>query len=181
MKNPFIDGKKVYLRGLTAEDMNDLAGWINDPQVTHFLFMGDRPAHVKLLQEQWEKDARNPNEVQFAVIDRKTDKIIGWTGLFVINWISRTAEYRVFIGDTKSRNKGMGTEVARLLVAYGFDKLNLQKVWLGVNAEHIGGFKSYQKAGFVKEGVLRREIYRNNRYYDAVRMSILREEYEKSK
>ncbi len=181
MKDPFIVGKKIYLRGLDRGDLSNLVGWMNDSEVTHFLFMGERPANLEVLAEQWEKNVRNLNEVTFAVIDKKNNRMVGWGGLYVINWSSRTAEYRVFIGAKNYWNKGYGTEIAKLIVQYGFEKLNLNKVWLGVNTEHKGGFYSYQKAGFVKEGVLRQEIFRNNRYYDAVRMSILRSEYEKSK
>ena len=180
MTSPFITGKKIYFRGILPEDLPQISRWMSDPEVTHFLFMGDRPANLKLIQEQYDRDQRAADEVSIAVVDKKSDRIIGWGGLYRINWISRTAEYRVFIGDKKYWNKGFGTEIARLLVGYGFDKLNLNKVWLGVNADHLGAFHSYKKAGFVQEGVLRQEIYRNGKYYDAVRMSILKKEYEKT-
>jgi lysyl-tRNA synthetase class I len=39
--------------------------------------------------------------------------------------------------------------------------------------------KSYEKSGFKIEGILRDEMYRNGRYYDMIRMSVLRPEYEK--
>lgn len=181
MKDAFITGKKIYLRGIRCEDLLNLTRWMDDDEVTRYLFMGDRPANLKMVQEEWEKGLRDPNEVSFAVVDKKNDKMIGWGGLYRINWISRTAEYRVFIGAKDYWNKGVGTEIAAELVRYGFEKLNLNKIWLGVNAEHLGAFNSYRKAGFVKEGVLRQEIFRNNKYYDAVRMSILRKEYERSK
>lgn len=181
MNSPFLIGKKVDLRGLALEDMTHVARWMNDGEVTHYLFMGDRPAHSRLLEEQWEKDVRNPNEISLAMVDQKSGKRIGWCGLYGIQWISRTAEFRVFIGAKSFWNKGVGKEAARLLLRYGFEKLNLNKIWLGVNAEHLGAYHSYLKAGFVREGVLRQEIFRNNRYYDAVRMSVLRSEYEKSR
>jgi RimJ/RimL family protein N-acetyltransferase len=41
--------------------------------------------------------------------------------------------------------------------------------------------KSYEKSGFKREGVLRQEIYRNGKYYDAIRMSVLRQEYHGKK
>lgn len=181
MKAPFISGKKVYLRGIERQDLPNLVRWMNDPEVTHFLFMGDKPAHLELVTEEWEKQIRSHDEVAFAIADSKKDKMVGWTGLYRINWISRHAEYRVFIGDKVCWNKGLGTEIAGLLIRYGFEKLNLNKIWLGVNTTHKGAVCSYEKAGFVREGVLRQEIFRNNQYYDAVRMSILRKEYEKSK
>ena len=179
MKVPFIVGEKIYLRGIEKEDLNNMVKWMNDSEMTCYLFMVDRPAHLELLIENWQKEIRSYNEVSFAIIEKKTDTMIGWCGLYGIKWISRAAEYRAFIGESDYRGKGIGTEVARLLLGYGFEKLNLNKIYLGVNAEHKGALRSYEKAGFVKEGILRQEIFRNNRYYDAVRMSVLRKEYKR--
>jgi RimJ/RimL family protein N-acetyltransferase len=91
----------------------------------------------------------------------------------------RTAEFRVFLGNKTFWNRGIGTESTKLMVVYGFEKMNLNRIWLGVNTENIGGVHAYEKAGFAKEGILRQEQYRNFRYYDVIRMSILRCEYEK--
>ena len=179
MKAPFITGKKVYLRGIEKEDLKNIVIWLNDEDVTRYMIMGDRPAHLELLTEQWEQEIRNPREVAFAVIDKKKEKMVGWCGLYGIRPIAYAAEFRVFIGDKRSWNKGFGTEVTKLLIQYGFEKLNLNKIYLGVNASYKAAVRAYEKAGFVREGVLRQEIFRNNQYYDAVRMSILRKEYKK--
>jgi len=181
MKNQFTVGTKVYLRGVEKDDLRNMVSWINDPEVTCYMIMGDRPTQLDLLIEEWETQIRNRNEIVFAVCDKKKDVMVGTTGLYSINWISRMAEYRIFIGDKNYWNKGIGTEVAKLLIEYGFKKLNLNKVWLGVNEENKGALRSYEKAGFIKEGVLRQEVFRNNEYYDAVRMSILKKEYLKLK
>ena len=178
MKDPFMTGTQCYLRGLERADMASLVEWINNEEVTRLLFTGVRPANADLLVEQWERDQRDPNQVAFAVCEQKTDAFIGTTGLYSINWIMRTSEFRVFIGNKSFWNRGIGTECTKLMVVYGFDKLNLHKMWLGVNGENRGGIRAYGKAGFVHEGVLRQEQYRNFRYYDVVRMSLLRSEYE---
>lgn len=140
--------------------------------------MGLLPANLEMLTAQWERDRNNPEEVAFAVCDAQSGAFVGTTGLYRIHWVMRTAEFRVFLGDKRVWNRGIGTECAKLMVVYGFEKLNLNKVWLGVNAENAGGVRAYEKAGFVHEGVLRQEQYRNFRYYDAIRMSLLRSEYE---
>ena len=82
------------------------------------------------------------------------------------------------IGDTSFWNKGIGTEVNQLLMIYGFEMLNLEKIWLGVNAANSSAHKSYLNAGFKEEGRLRNEVYRAGEYFDVVRMSILRNEYQ---
>src|SRR5579864_5597197 len=165
MNAPFLTGTQVYLRSLERADLAAMADWLNDSEVTRLLFMGLWPANVEALT--------------CGVCDAKTEACVGTTGLYRIQWVMRTGEFRIFLGDKKVWNRGMGTECAKLMLNYGFEKLNLNKVWLGVNSENIGGVRAYEKAGFVHEGILRQEQYRNFRYYDAIRMSMLRYEYEK--
>ena len=86
-------------------------------------------------------------------------------------------DYRIIIGERESLGRGLGTEVAKLVVAYGFETLNLEVITLGVNSENHRAIQSYENAGFVREGVRRKMIYRNSRYYDILQMSVLRDEY----
>ena len=182
MRNPFLVGKKIYLRGLTRTDLSGpMFQWANDPEVTHFMFMGWRPNTEEGLQKEYDAAISGDTNVLFAICDKKTDLHIGNAGLHDIRWISRSAEYRIIIGNQKFWNKGVGQETAKLLTAYGFSKLNLNKIWLGVNKDNKAGVQSYKKSGFVEEGILRQEIYRNGKYYDAVRMSILRQEHHGAK
>lgn len=178
MHHPFIIGEKVYLRAL---EKNDLVGnmfqWANDSGVTHYMFMGAVPNTMERLEEEYEQLLNSKNDVVLAAIDQKTDIHIGNVGLYVINWINRSAEFRIIIGEKEYWNKGYGSELTKLTVTYGYEKLNLNKIWLGVNKDNKSAVKTYEKAGFVYEGNLRQEIYRNGQYYDAVRMSILRNEY----
>jgi RimJ/RimL family protein N-acetyltransferase len=178
MNEPFLIGQDVYVRGLHRTDLPAMLPWINDTDVTRLLFTGDRPANLERLTEQWEADLKSQHSIPFAACLRQDDRLIGTTGLYSINWLSRSAEFRVFVGEKGQWNKGIGTALTRLMTVYGFEKLNLNRVWLGVNADNVGAVRAYDKAGFVREGVLRQEQFRNNRYYDVIRMSILRPEYE---
>jgi RimJ/RimL family protein N-acetyltransferase len=177
MTTPFMSGRQVFLRGIQKADVAAMATWTDDPDVTRLLFRGLRPAHAPVLEEEWEREQRDPSTANFAVCDGKDGAFIGTTGVFRIDWVMRHGEFRVFLGDKKSWNRGIGTECAKLMVVYGMEKLNLNKVWLGVNAANVGGVRAYEKAGFVREGILRQEQYRNFEYYDVIRMSILRSEY----
>lgn len=173
----FIEGQKVDLRGLRREDMPAYRSWIDNPAVTMFMETGWRPASEQDLEELYRVSTAAPDTVAFAIVDKSSSKVVGCCGLYVIQWICRRADFRIIIGEPDAWNKGVGSEAARLTVAYGFDKLNLETIYLGVNTENEGAIKSYEKAGFVREGVRRKLIYRNGRYYDALMMSVLREEY----
>jgi len=181
MKSPFLIGKQVYLRGIEKEDLPKFVAWINDCEVTYYMFMGDRPAHLEILIEQWEKEIRDPNEVVFAIVDKEGDKVVGSSGLYSINWISRLAEYRIFVGEKKYWGKGHAGEAGKLVIKYGFEKLNLNRIYLGVNAENIKAVLHNRRLGFIQEGVLREEIFRNDKYYNVIRMGMLKKDYFKMK
>ena len=66
-------------------------------------------------------------------------------------------------------------------MAYGFETLNLEVMTLGVKSENHRAIQSYENAGVVREGVRRKMIYRNSRYYDILQMSVLRDEYYANK
>lgn len=179
----FFSLKEVYLRGIQKEDfIEGLSYWANDQEVTHYMVTGLKPSTKEGMEKLYNdtiSSILNGTEVVFTLVDKQSGKAIGIVGLYQINSQVRSAEFRILIGDKNFWGKGIGTECTNILVDYAFRNLNLNKVWLGVNEENLGAVKSYEKAGFVKEGKLRQEVYRNNKYYDAIRMSILRSEWEK--
>lgn len=178
MHHTFITGERIYLRVLERDDLKgNMFQWANDSEVTEYMIMGALPNAMAKLEAEYEQLSKSDRDVVLAIVDKGSDKHIGNVGLYLINHISRIGEFRIIIGEKEYWGKGYGTEAARLVINYGFDKLNLNCIFLGVNAEHAAAIKSYEKAGFKKECTMRQLIYRNGRYYDAVRMSILREEY----
>jgi len=177
MYHPYLVGDKLYLRGIEKEDLSGpFFQWMNDEVVTRYLIMGSRPNILQNLEDWFEELRKKEDEIVFMIMS-KSNYEIGYCGLYHVSWISRNAEYRIFIGETDFWNQGYGAEATDLVVSYAFEKLNLNKVWLGVTSENKRATKLYQKCGFKNEGILRQEVYRNGKYYDAIRMSILRAEY----
>ena len=184
MYHPFIVGKKLYLRGIEREDLSgNMSQWVNDSEVTKYMVMGLFPnsgviyCSTRTLEEEYDELLKSKNNVVFAIVDKKSDKMIGIVGLYEINWIARNAELRIVIGEKNFWGKDYGTAAVKLVVEYGFEKLNLNNVYLGVNTEDKRANKCYIKAGFTLEGTLRHYHFRNGKYYDANRYSILRDEY----
>lgn len=175
-KQGFLIGKKVELAALRRSDLEALAGWWDDADVTQFLEMGARPTREKDIESFWRLASESEDNVVFA-IRAKNGHVVGTCGLYAISWVCRRAQFNILIGEKEAWNKGYGTEAARLVLDYAFTKLNLESVQLGVNAENQRAIASYIRAGFVAEGTRRRFIYRNGRYYDMAVFSVLRDEY----
>jgi RimJ/RimL family protein N-acetyltransferase len=173
----FLQGERVALRPVADEDVPCLARWWNDGDVTYYMFTGQRPVTVAQAADEMQRQLASPSNAVFIVQDRATGEPIGTAGLYDIHATARKAEFRTLLGERAWWNRGYGTEATEALVYYGFDRLNLNKVWLGVIAENAGAVRAYEKSGFRVEGRLREELYRNSRYYDSIRMSVLRSDY----
>ena len=178
---PFLEGDVVYCRGLKQEDAAAMSNWLNDDEVTRLLYQGLRPMSAAAVHDMWSRESLDSNTISLAVCRKEDDEFVGTTGLYDLQWVMRSASFRVFIGDKLSWDRGIGTDCARLMLRYGFEKLNLNRIWLGVNAANERAVRAYEKAGFVREGLLRQEQFRNARYYDVVRMAVLRDEYKPAK
>ena len=177
MNSYFLSGQKVKLRGLRKEDLEAYRRWLDDPDVTYFMEMGWRPASDRDLEALYREATDGHSAVVFVIEDAETADALGTAGLYLIQWPCRRAQYRIHIGEPSAWNKGLCSEVTGLIVTYGFDRLNLETIYLGTNAENPAAIRCYEKAGFSTEGRQRKFIYRDGRYYDVVNMSVLREEF----
>ena len=124
---PFLSGKKVMLYGLQESDLEKIQEWLNDDDVTKLLFQGLKPSNLQVMKEDFNKNIRNDKEFVFLIVDKKSNKKVGWTGIYEIDWISKKGELRFFIGDKKFWGKGFATDAVSLLIDYAFKKLNLDK------------------------------------------------------
>lgn len=178
MKNPFLIGERLYLRPLEQEDVPTCLRWINDPEVTRTL-AAYRPLNEPREREWFEGHYKDDREIILAIVLKKQDKHVGNTGLHRIDWKNRETELGIMIGETEEWNKGYGTEAIGLMLDYGFERLNLHRIYLRVYANNPRAIRCYEKAGFQREGVLRESIFNEGRYWDTIIMGILEGEWRK--
>ncbi len=176
MKN-YFEGKVINLRGLAKEDYTiHLFNWANDPEFNHYLQTGLKPSTTHGMEKAYDRLIQS-DSVVFTMVDGV--KPIGLIGLYNIDWQTRSTEYRIHIGETNYWGTSAAKEATDFILKYAFETLNLHKVWLGVNNEHERAKKFYIKMKFVTEGLLKDGIYKNGKYYDILRMSIIRQRVKK--
>ncbi|MCL4252318.1 MAG: GNAT family N-acetyltransferase, partial [Anaerolineae bacterium] len=64
-----------------------------------------------------------------------------------------------------------------VLLRFAFMDLNLHRLELNVFSYNARAIRSYEKIGFMREGVLRETLYRDGVYHDIHVMGILRREW----
>lgn len=171
----FLEEGQIGLSKLVPQDAAWLETWVNDPATTRYMATGRTQTTVDVLAAQiaaW----KEPNDWPFAIVADGYQEPIGVVGLYGADWLSRKAEFRILIGEPYCGN-GWGTIATRLAVRFGFARLNLHRIWLGVTAKNERAVKAYKRAGFQIEGVLYEDLYRDGVYHDSVRMGILSQDF----
>ncbi|MCA8914637.1 MAG: GNAT family N-acetyltransferase [Planctomycetes bacterium] len=182
MSPAFLDSERLWYRAPQPSDAAFFTAGLQDPRVRRNLLVGRYPFNEDGERAFLEARAEAP------VVDGKTDvllsfglkgddKIIGNTGLHRMSMLHRNAEWGIVIMRPEEWGKGFGREVAGAMLRYGFDTLNLHRIYLRVNADNERGVRSYQAAGFKDEGVMRQHIFVDGKYVDLRMMAVLRDEW----
>jgi RimJ/RimL family protein N-acetyltransferase len=172
-----LEGKKVRLRPLRAEDLDPILEWINDEEVTHTLLIGRYPM-TREMEREWIEQRLKGSETDVSFVMETLDgTYLGGISLFRIQAVERIAELGLVIGRKSEWGKGYGTEGMGLLINYGFEQLNLHMIYLGVLTHNTHAHKMYRSLGFQEEGRLRHRVYRSGQYHDMISLSLLREEW----
>ena len=178
MKSPFLIGEKIYLRPLEREDAPTCRDFVNDPDVRRTLDQY-RPKNLA-CEESWiDGQSGDTGTIVLGIALKQSDRLIGATDLRDIDAVNRKASFGLLIGAKDEWHKGHGTEATQLMLKYGFATLNLNRIALSVYANNPHAVRAYQKTGFVLEGTLRKDVFRDGRYIDVFRMAILRDEWER--
>ena len=176
-----LQGKLIYLRGIEREDLDLLHQLENDGEVMGWArFRPDHTISREELEKRYDDELKgnSPTRRTFAIVYRRTAKVVGWCSIRWWRPFATSAEIGLALAKD-SRGKGMGTEVTRLLTGLAFDQYNMHKVELFTRADNEGMIRAAEKSGFKVEGRMRETLYFDGKFHDGVQMGILRDEFRK--
>ena len=75
----------------------------------------------------------------------------------------------------EARGRGLGSEAQRVLVARLFATTPVKRIEAGTDVDNVAEQRALEKAGFQKEGVLRRAQYRPGGWHDLVMYACVRD------
>lgn len=169
-----ISGEKTELRPLRPDDFAKIVTWSCDEEVNQYL-EGDYPDSVEECST-WMQRLRSNRHAQHFVITTLEGELIGDIELDHITWRSGDAELRVRIGEKHLWDMGYGTDAVTALLTHAFNSMSLSRVYLRVFISNSRAIRCYEKAGFRKEGRLKR-CSQAGRMEEILLMRILREEH----
>jgi len=165
-----MNGENIALRPIVKSDLQKLNAWKNDESVYMYLGGGYQPVSVD-QQEKWMESLidMSGNSRRFMIVDIDSSPV-GMVGLYDINWIHRTCEIGVYIGEKGARGRGYASEACTLVELYAKEYLNLRKIKLNVVADNLTARKLWEKLGYKVVGELEKERFVKGRYCNVLIM-----------
>lgn len=149
------------------------------PEVDKFNTLGlpkDLKETKNLIQPAIE-DQSNEIRKQFAWIikSKTTNEIIGLCGMFLTADKFKMGEiyYKLI---PEHWGKGYATEIAKALVNFGFNDLNLHRIEAGAAVENLKSLRVLEKIGMTQEGIRRKILPIRGEWVDGYQYAIIEDD-----
>jgi len=165
-----LEGKLVNLRVMEREDLPLVWEWVNDPE-----FGGEFEPLEQVTMKELEKWFDNPrSNEQWFIVEKKDKSKIGQI-FYTASGSHFEIGYRLIPCE---RNKGHCTEAVKILIDFLFLSKNTVRIQAKTNPKNIASQRVLEKAGFKREGLIRKDIFIRGQWQDGVLYSILRDDWQ---
>ena len=151
--------------------------WFYDPDVTKYNSHGLFPYTTEAMEAYIAKlrSSETKDIIVWAMIANckyEEDIFIGNMSLQRIDWINRSAEMAIVIGEKEYWNKGYAKEALTALYNHGFNHLGLHRIWAGTAEKNLGMRKVFEKLGMVHEGTFKEATFIDGSFMNIVEYGI---------
>jgi RimJ/RimL family protein N-acetyltransferase len=143
-----LRGARVRIRRARLDDADASFRWFADAQVTRYLpLAGERILPMPEIVEFLGRASRDDASDLSVGIELHSGRLIGCGGLRNID--ADSAEISIVIGERDVWDSGYGREAMQLLLQHGFERLQLQTIWLVARTENARAIRLFTRLGFV--------------------------------
>jgi RimJ/RimL family protein N-acetyltransferase len=172
-----IRGDMVALGPFVKEHQPIYHRWLSDFDTLRRTGIPIKPSSAEQMPGVVERIQTTEGRIWFVVYELGTGRPVGFAGISHVDYVNRTAEFNICIGERTARGKGYGTEATGLVLDYAFTALGLHSVYLLTSESNIAGQRAYAKAGFREFGRRRQCLMQGGRLWDTVHMECLAHEF----
>jgi [ribosomal protein S5]-alanine N-acetyltransferase len=180
-KFPVIETERLILRQITRDDAEDIFKYLSDENVMKYYGLEPFKSIDEAVEEiGWYQSTFDEGSgVRWGITLKGHGKVIGSCGF--LNKVPQ--HYRSEIGFELSKDhwgKGIANEALAVVIHYGFEQLNLQRIQALIEPPNLSSQKLVEKNGFIKEGLLRNYEYTCGKFDDLFMYSLIKQDFETS-
>lgn len=173
-----LKGKLVSIRAMEATDLPEVKAINEDPAVRGRVVGWGWPNSAAEM-ERWHAGSQGGSTHRWIVEDTE-GRVIGVTGLWDVDWQSRHALTALKLGGLSGvRDRGLGTDAIKLVMAFAFYDVGLNRLHSSILETNSASIKAYvEKCGWSIEGTSRMHVWRHGRFLDLLQIGVLREDFD---
>lgn len=176
---PQLETPRLILREIVPDDVDAIFRIRGDFEVTKYNTGAayQRREQAADLIAAMAHAYREHVEVRWGITLKGDDTLIGMCGFNY--WIRHDS--RASIGYDLGRacwGQGIMTEAIRAVIAFGFERMNLNRIEADADARNPASARVLEKVGFVQEGLQREQFYEDGAYHDLRLFALLRRDYK---
>lgn len=175
-----LETERLLLRTLTSDDSDRIEELAGDYDVAKSTLNIPHPypkgSAVQFIDNILISE-KNNKIAMFAITLKESRLLIGLANLNLAASYKR-GELAYWVGK-QYWGKGYGTEAVETLLEYGFNQLNLHRIFAASFTSNPGSWRVMEKIGLKYEGTLKQHVARFGNYYDLAYYGLLKDEYEK--
>lgn len=174
-----IETERLVLREFHRDDWESVHEYAVDPEVYRYMPWGPNSEEQTLafIERAIASRGRDPwLHFEFAVTVRGSGRLIGGAGIRAADECFRAAD----MGYCLRRDAwglGLGTEAARGLIGFGFERLGLHRIWATCDTGNARSARVLEKAGMALEGTMRDDTWLRGHWRSSHVYSILDSEW----
>lgn len=164
----------VRLRKFRFEDIPLKIEWINQDENNRFLGYDIPLEYEKTCR--WFESVKDRADRFDAVIEYQ-GRPVGLTGLLSIDRKNRKGCDYILIGESSCKGKGIAYKGGLLNFLYGFEVLDLNKIYGTIEVGNTGALKRCRRLGGHVEGYLRDERWKDGKPVDEYAVAYYKEHF----
>ncbi|MFP7493022.1 GNAT family protein [Terribacillus saccharophilus] len=167
--------EEVLLTPIAEGDSEALLPIWSDPSVTQWT----RYSTLQSLQEvkaRIKQLEQKKHTSRYTIRKRDDHTVIGTCGFKRLNFLHETGEIEFELGSAFWR-QGFMTAALQDLLHIGFERLELNRLEVRINADNIASQRLVERAGFRQDGVIRQGRKWQGKFQDVLLFSLLRTEF----
>lgn len=164
-----LQGQTIGLKALNTGDAEAIHHFASDEEVSRFIGW----KLMKTLNETREfielmlKRESEGTHYYASIVLKSTQEVIGTAMIFNLDQVANKAEIG-YVLDKGYWGNGYGSECVALMNQFGFESLNLHKLYASVVDANRSSARILEKNGYELEGRLKDHYFIENTYYDAL-------------
>lgn len=180
-----LQTQRLIIRELKMSDLDILMKILNNLTITRNLAVVPYPITIegeKKFLSNCIKESKNKDRKEYplAITLKEKDEIIGIISLTNFRQETKSAEMGYWLGE-EYWNKGIMSEATKVMLEFGFNQLNLNRIWAKIFIDNEASKRTAEKAGFKVEGIMRKAGYSkaSKEIKDEYLLAILKSDWKK--